>query len=251
MTHRPASDPPPASALQARRLSGEIDGLLAAIEMGPLTLRKIVDVIHGRAYTLLLILLSLPFCLPIPLPGLSTALGGVIAIIGLRLSLRLDPWLPARILDAALPEKIVTRILVVSRKAAASFEVLLKPRLCFLVDWVVLHHVYGAMICISGVLLMLPLPIPFTNLIPALAIIFLAAALVERDGLFIVAGIAMFLCTLAFFGFIFIGGVAAVNWLEDWFGGIFDPPEHPPAEFPIPLPSIPSESMDSIEPTED
>ena len=232
--------PPPPVPPRPRRLSEEIDALLAALSERPISLREIIAVIHGRAYTLLLILLSLPFCLPLPLPGLSTALGAVIALIGLRLSLRLEPWLPARVLDARHASHSVARILKGSRRVAGFLEILLRPRWSLLVDWVLLHHFYGAMICLSGLLLMLPLPIPFSNLLPALAIIFLAAALVERDGVFILAGIVMFAITLGFFGGIFFGGVAVVNWLEEWFGGIFDPDEMPPPELPLPVPTTPA-----------
>jgi hypothetical protein len=245
---------PPSTPQRPNRLSAEIDHLLASLGQHPTTLRKIIDVIQGRAYTLLLILLSLPFCLPLPLPGLSTALGAVIALIGLRLSLRLEPWLPPRVLDAELKSANVVRVLTASRRVARMLEVLLRPRWSFLVDFVLLHHLYGAMIFISGVLLMLPLPIPFSNLVPALTIIFLAAALLERDGFFIVAGVVMFLLTLAFFGFLFIGGVAAANWLEEWFGGIFDPDEIPPPELPIslPQPTIPDANAEPLDmPVED
>lgn len=242
VTETPTATPaPPAPFAQPpRRLSVEIEGLLAVVGEQPISLRQIIGVIQGRAYTLLLILLSLPFCLPLPLPGLSTALGAIIALIGLRLSLRLDPWLPDRVLDAPLEGAMVIRVLQGSRRVARGLEVFLKPRWSFMVDWVVLHHFYGAMICISALLLMLPLPIPFSNLLPSLAIIFLAAALIERDGFFVVAGIIAFILTLAFFSFLFVGGVAAATWLEEWFGGIFDPDEMPPPELPLPLPATPA-----------
>jgi len=224
----PDVPPPP------RRLSGEIEALVAVLSERPVTLREIIAVIHGRAYTLLLIILSLPFCLPVPIPGLSTALGAIIALIGLRLSLRASPWLPAAILDAKVASSKVALLLRASQKVAKGFEVLLRPRWCFLVDYVVLHHFYGAMICISGLLLLLPLPIPFSNLIPALTVIFLAAALIERDGYFIVAGTIMFLLTLAFFGGLLLGGAAMIHWLKDWFGGGYDPHETLPPNFPLP-----------------
>lgn len=220
-----------------RRLSGEIEALLAALSERPVTLREIIAVTHSRAYTLLLILLSLPFCLPIPVPGLSTALGAVIALIGLRLSLRADPWLPAAVLDAPVPSAKVALILRGSLKLARGLEVFLRPRLCFLVDYALLHHFYGAMICVSGLLLLLPLPIPFSNLIPALAIICLSAAMIERDGYFIIAGTIMFLFTLVFFGAIFFGGAAMISWIRDWIGGAFDPHEKLPEDFPLPLPA--------------
>lgn len=233
--------PPPAPHAKApRRLSVEIEGLLGVVSEQPITLRQIIGVIQGRAYTMLLILLSLPFLLPLPLPGLSTAVGAIIFLIGLRLSLRLHPWLPDRALDAPMEGAMVTRVLKASRRVARWLEVLLKPRWSFLVDWVVLHHVYGVMICICALLLMLPLPIPFSNLLPSLTIIFLAAALIERDGVFVVAGIMAFILTLMFFSFLFVGGVEAATWLEQWFGGIFDPDELPPPELPLPLPATPA-----------
>ena len=138
------------------RLSQEIQGLLDTLDERPVTLREFIAVTRSRAYTLLLILLSLPFCLPIPLPGLSTVLGAMIALIGLRLSMRLEPKLPAKLLDAQVPSPKVALILAGALKVVRGLEVFLKPRLSFLVDYAVLHHFYGAMVCIAGVLLMLP-----------------------------------------------------------------------------------------------
>ena len=239
-----ATETPP----RPRRLSREIETLLEALSERPVTLREIISVTHARAYTLLLVLLSLPFCLPVPIPGLSTAFGVIIALIGLRLSLRAEPWLPAVLLDAKVPSAKVALLLRASRKVARGLEVLLRPRLCFLVDFAVLHHFYGAMIFISGLLLLLPLPIPFSNLIPALSVIFLAAALIERDGIFIIIGTVMFVFTVAFFGGIFLGGAAMVNWLRDWFGGGYDPQETLPADFPLPLPEgVPTTPVPSPE----
>jgi hypothetical protein len=219
------------------RLSGEIEALLEKLSERPVTLREIIAVTHSRAYTLLLILLSIPFCLPIPVPGLSVALGALIALIGLRLSLRAEPWLPDAVLDAQVSSGKVALILKGGLKLAKGLEVFLKPRLTFLVDYAVLHHFYGAMICISGLLLLLPLPIPFSNLIPALSIIFLSAAFIERDGYAIIAGTIMFALTIVFFWGIFSGSAAMIGWVRDWFGGAFDPQERLPEDFPLPLPA--------------
>lgn len=210
------------------KLSAEIDLLLAALAERPLRLREMITVMRGRAYTLLLILISIPFCLPIPLPGLSTVLGGIIALIGLRLSLRQDPWLPVRVLDAELSAATVTRLLTASRRVARLLESVLRPRFSILVDFVVMHHIYGAMICISGLLLMLPLPLPFTNMMPALTIILLSGALLERDGYFAVGGMLMFVLTIIFFATLFAGGMALVHVIEDWVGRGFTPEEAPP-----------------------
>lgn len=229
------SVPPP-----VQRLSQEIDTILAALTEGSISLREIIAVIQGRAYTLLLILLSLPFCIPLPLPGLSIGLGAIITLIGVRLSMRMQPWLPQRLLDRRVSSSLVTRLLQGSRRVAGVIEVLLKPRWSFLVDWVILHHIYGTMIFICGLLLLLPLPIPLSNLLPALTVIFLAAALMERDGYFIVAGIFMFALAVGFFGGIFFGGAVVVEWIQTWFGSVFAPAEYPPPEFPV-LDMVPRE----------
>jgi hypothetical protein len=218
-------------------LSRDIDDLLAALKESPTTLREIMTVVRGRAYTFLLIILSLPFCSPVPLPGLSTLFGSVIALIGLRLSFRQQPWLPARILDRPIASAKVGMLLRGIRRLASTLEFFLRPRWTVLVDFLLLHHFYGFMIFISGLLLLLPLPIPFSNLLPGLTVIFLAGALMERDGYSIVAGVLTFLLTLAFFIAIFVGGVAVVDWLEAWFGGVFDPQEMPPPDLPLPTPT--------------
>ena len=56
-------------------------------------------------------------------------------------------------------------------------------------------------------MLLLPLPIPLTNSFPALTVVLLAAGAMERDGLFFLAGCAMFTVTLAYFGLLAFGGV--------------------------------------------
>ena len=56
-------------ASKAPRLSEQFTNLIETLSAHPVQLREILAVMQARAYTLLLILLALPFCLPIPLPG--------------------------------------------------------------------------------------------------------------------------------------------------------------------------------------
>lgn len=206
------STPPP-------RMSEEIAALLAALPEHRVTLREVLATLKGRAYTLLLLILALPFCQPIPMPGLSTFFGAIIALIGLRLSLRLEPWIPARMLERPLSTRLLVRALTAAGRLVRMLEVVLRPRWSFLVEWTLLHHLYGAMICVSGLFLLLPLPVPLSNVLPALAIVLLAAAMLERDGLFGILGFITFAITLVVFGGIFIGSAAAIEALREWFAG--------------------------------
>ena len=96
-------------------------------------------------------------------------------------------------------------------------ELFLRPRWTWLLDTGVLHHAYGAIILVCGLLLLLPLPVPFTNALPALTVVLLAAAMLERDGWFVIAGLALFAATLSFFSVVFFSGTAAANTIYPTF----------------------------------
>lgn len=199
-----------------RPLSEEIEGLIAAFGEHPVTLREVMAVLRGRAYILLLLLLALPFCTPIPLPGLSTPFGVVIAVIGFRLALNRKPWLPDRLLDTVLPAGFFSRVLRGARRLVRWMEALLRPQWQHLVDNPVLQKTYGALIMLCGLLLMLPLPVPFSNGFPALTVVLLAAARIERDGRFALAGLVVFGLTMCFYGALAWGGVEGFAALREW-----------------------------------
>jgi len=200
-------------------MSEQIAALLATLPQDAITLREVIVTLSGRVHTLLLLILALPFCQPVPLPGLSTFFGTIIALIGLRLCFRLEPWFPARLLDRKFSPRTLGRVLTSTKRLVRALEVMLRPRWSFLVEWTLMHHLYGAMICVCGVFLLLPLPVPLSNTLPALAIVLLAAAMFERDGLVGLLGIIVFALALVFFGAIFVGGAAAIDGVRQWLSG--------------------------------
>jgi hypothetical protein len=214
----------------APHFSEEIARLIAEFAERAVRLRDVLEVMHSRGYTLLLMLLALPFCTPIPLPGLSGPFGLVISFIGLRLALGRKPWLPARLLDTQLPPKFFPRFLAATQKLLRWLEHFLKPRLGHLVRWPVARRVIGATICVCGLLMSLPFPIPFSNGLPALTVVLLAAAMLEEDGYFAIAGAGMFLLALMFFAAILWGGAELVDFLKEAFGDLFKPDDAPNAQ---------------------
>ena len=199
-----------------RRLSEELDLILLEFEIETVTLREVIGVLHGRGYVLLVMLLALPFCTPVPLPGLSTPLGLVIALIGVRLSLGEKPWLPARLLDVRLPPATFRKVFALTRKLVLGFEKLLRPRLLWVTGSARLDQLHAVPIVICAVMLLLPLPVPFSNIIPAWAVLLVAGGLLERDGVFILAGHVATLIAIAFFTAIAIFGVGAVDVVWSW-----------------------------------
>ncbi len=212
------------------RFSEEIERLMAAFAERAVRLRDMLEVTHSRGYTVLLILLAFPFCTPIPLPGFSLPFGLVVAFMGLRLALGQRPWLPARLLDTRLPAKFFPRFLAGTRRLLRWLEFLLKPRLGHLLRSRLARQGMGSMIFVCGLLLTLPLPLPFSNGLPALTVLLLAAAMLGEDGYFALAGGVMFVLTLGFFALIFWGGAEVVNFFKESLGDVFRPDDFPAAQ---------------------
>jgi hypothetical protein len=203
------------------RLSTDIARVLEAFAHRSVTLGEIIELMRQRAYSFLLLLIALPFCTPIPLPGLSTPFGLIIALIGMRIACGLKPWLPARLLRVTLPAKWLPKMLHAVEKPVKWLERFLRPTCGIFVDSGIARMAHGAMIFVCGVLLLLPLPIPLTNMIPAIAVALLACAMLEGDGRFSIAGASFFLLSLAYFALLLFGGAALVSQIDDFWRAIF------------------------------
>jgi len=203
-----------------RRLSHELAELIVTFSERPVCLGDIVHVLQTRGYMFLLIVLTLPFCTPIPLPGVSIPFGVVISLIGYRLALRKAPWLPERILKTPLPPRFFPGLLGAGRHLMIFIERLLRPRWPRMINNRATHHLGGVVILISGGLMILPLPIPFTNSLPALTVALIASAFIEHDGLVALVSLFSLLVTLAYFWFLFWGGTEALEWLRAYFSGL-------------------------------
>ena len=206
----PAVHPP-------QKLSVELEDLRGRLGQRPVTLREVIYKLRGRAYTLILILLALPFITPIPLPGLSTPFGLAIAFIALRLVLGQRPWLPMKLQRKQLPAGFFDKVFAVAGKVIALLESFLRPRLALISAPGPMQQLHALFILISALVLLLPLPIPFSNSFPAWTILLLAAGLLERDGLFVLLGYLVFVLGVLYF--ILLGEAAQhmVDAMVRWF----------------------------------
>ena len=198
-----------------RKLSEELGQLIVEFHKREVSLREVIVVLEGRAYNLLMLLLALPFLLPIPVPGLSTVLGTVIAIIAARLALGQTPWLPARLLNKKLPHTFFPSVLGGARRVLRLLEVMMKPRLLWLTAPPFLPQLHAFIIFVAAFVLLLPLP-PGTNFPPALCIVIMAGGLLERDGWFILGGYLAFAFNGVFFALFAIYGQKLIHALLHW-----------------------------------
>ncbi|MFZ5861318.1 MAG: exopolysaccharide biosynthesis protein [Nitrospirota bacterium] len=173
------------------KLSDDLRTILDRAAGNALTLRRIVEILHGRGFDVLVIVLVLPFCQPIPLPGLSTPFGLALMFFGFRIALRQRPWLPDWLLRREISHETLAKIVNGAVAVAKRLEKLIHPRLRFMKHWWSFNAVNGLAIASSAFLLMLPLPIPFSNTIPAWSILLLALGMMEEDGAVILLGYMM------------------------------------------------------------
>lgn len=216
---------------------------------GRVTMNYLVERTEGRGLYLLFILLCVPFVPLVSPPGLSGLLGGIICLLSLYLVIGARPQLPrfigARPLPPGLQEQLLSfltppaadqprprarglrqRLISGGVKVLRFIERWCRPRRTQWMSWRVALIGNNLLIALLAFLLALPLPsapIFPTNGLPAYAIILVAAAVMEEDGVLIWFGYALSLATIVFF--ISIAGMvvqffaATFHWVQRLVGG--------------------------------
>jgi hypothetical protein len=198
------------------RLSTDLEMLHGRLKGKSLTLAELKQSLKGRGSAMLLVLLALPFCF-IAIPGLSTPFGIAICLIGACLAMEREPWLPRFIMSRRLSTTRLTQLLTGAIKVARQLEKFVRPRLAFLHAGPVMLRMIGLGIVIASLGLMLPLPIPFSNNIPAWAVVLLAIGMMEKDGLCVLLGHLTAVATWIFIGLTSVFAVGSFQRLLDFF----------------------------------
>lgn len=180
------------------RFSQNLQALLQRLVDHPLTLHEILVDTAERGFSLVIGLLTLPFLFPMP-PGLTTILGSGSLLLALQMALgRRSPWLPKQIRKFRFPDWFAKQLLHNLQRLSRVLEKFAKPRLRKLVDNPLTWRITGVSIAWLTVLLMLP--IPLTNPIPAVPTLILVVATMEEDGVLMCVGYGLTVLVTLFFG---------------------------------------------------
>jgi hypothetical protein len=204
-----------------RKLSAELHALNARFGHEAVQVGEMLDVMGARAYSLFLVLLSLPFFTPVALLPLSTAFGAIIAYLGLRLALGLKPRLPDTMRNRRLPPRFFGLLLRGAERVIRFLEGITRKRLPVFITGELPRRLIGLGILGAALLLMVPIFIPFTNVLPAASIVCLAIGLLEEDGLMVLIGFALLFLSIVFFAAIAFFGVEAFGFFHHWFAAHF------------------------------
>lgn len=182
-------------------------------------LGDIVALMRDRAFGVAMAIFALPNTFPLAVPGMSSVLGAPLLLLSAQMMIgQTRPWMPAFLARRSISRSdfliFIDRVLPILERA----ERLLRPRLVRLTSPAG-KRIIGVFCFLLSVILVMP--IPFGNLVPAISISLLALALIERDGVAAILGYLVGLVSiilvstvifalvkgfLALFGYVFAEG---------------------------------------------
>lgn len=170
-----------------------------------------------RALAALLFVFAVPNVLPVP-PGTSTILGTPLVFLAAQLAFGRRPWLPAVVAKRSLSRADFGLLMRRIHPWLQRAERLLRPRAIRLTT-PPMEYLVGLVCLFLGIVLVLP--VPLGNIPPALAVSLLALGVLERDGLWVIAGLVVAAASTAI-----VSGVLYAMFKAAVFiiGGAFGPP---------------------------
>ncbi|MFC3339513.1 exopolysaccharide biosynthesis protein [Paracandidimonas soli] len=182
-------------------LTRTIDG----IQGETVTLRELMAAIGEQGLLMLCAVATLPFLIPVSIPGVSTVFGAAIVLLAIAVTLNRMPWMPKRILDRELSTASLVPALRKGVRIVSRIDTWVKPRALFLSDGHMARF-NGMVLLFGGVLLMAPFGfVPFSNTAPAVGILLLTIGMLQRDGLFVLLGYLGTILTVVYFTVLIYG----------------------------------------------
>jgi Uncharacterized ABC-type transport system, permease components len=188
----------------ADRLSAILQAIAAGQERERISIGDLLEALQHRAIGALMFIFAVPNAIPVP-PGVSAVLGAPLIFLSVQLMLGRRPWLPRIISDRSLSRVDFEKVVNLAAPWLARAERLMRPRLTFLARPPA-EYVIGAICLLLSIILFLP--IPLGNMLPAFTICLLALGVLERDGLWVAIGVVCAIVAVL----IVWGVVVALAW---------------------------------------
>lgn len=205
---------------RSESLVEKLETIIQTLPPGQVTLAKIIDIIGNDSLMLITIFLSLVFLIPVSIPGVSTVFGSGILLIGVSLLFRNTLYMPKRIQERPIASEKLVKGMRGALTWLRRLEKISKPgRIPWLATRATLLNKLAYIL--AAVLLMMPFGfVPFSNTLPAIALIFFAIGAIQKDGLSILFGHLMNIVTIIYFGaLIAAGGWTILEVLQKMRGG--------------------------------
>jgi len=203
------------------------DGEASALPPAPTTVGSLVDALGAQSFGMVLILFALPSALPVPAPGYSTPFAIILSLLALQLIMgRPVLWLPGWLRRRKVPRESLQRAVLrlentLGRWAERRERWRSRSRLVRGTErlserwlgfparfWISLsgRRLVGFLILFLA--LVMGVPIPLTNTLPAMVILLLGFGLSEERGTLLSLGMLLALVVCTLYGGLLYGVIA-------------------------------------------
>lgn len=147
----------------------------------------LLDAFHERGFGFLLLILSVPMALPLPVPpGINILLASPLILLTAQQAIgRHTIWLPQWMRKKTIKRDVLSKIIKATLPWFERLEKLVKPRIEF-----VTLGIFSNLIGFLGLIMALAIcvPLPLTNTVPSLGIALMAVGVITRDGFAVISG---------------------------------------------------------------
>ncbi len=192
--------------------TSEVLATLASGTGERVTVHDILLTLRARAFALLVVVLGLPNCLPMP-PPIPLLCGFLLLFVSFQMVFGMHaPWIPQRIARQSVAQADISRAVARSLPVVTWLERFSRPRFAYF-DGTFASRLSGVLVLILSVGLLLAAP--FVGQIPmGVSICLVGLGMVERDGLVVLGGLLIGLIGIALnVGFV----VTVVHWIASMF----------------------------------
>lgn len=195
-------------------VSDILRNFIAAHQETGVTIRDMVHYFGDRAFGFLLLVFALICIIPLPIPGIHMFLSLPLFYLSIQqMAGRREIWFPEKVLNYRLPQKAISDVGTKTVPWIEKIENITERRMVFLTDpW--FFRLFGAVAFYITAFIAIPLPL--TNLVPAVGVAIMSVGILVKDGFAMVVGAAIgIIWSLLWFALVIIVGTAGLMLFYD------------------------------------
>lgn len=197
--------------------SKKLDEIQEELPDENISLKELINVMSGEGLQFMIIILIAPFLIPASIPGSSTPFGILIILLEIAYLNNKSLYIPDFIGKYEISKENVLKLFDIIKKALGYVEKISKPRGKLSSKKYVLK-INAVVNILLAFLLFLPLPIPFTDFIPATSMLLLAVSTLEHDSYLMILGYVAAILTVIYFSSVGYVGIEIIRLTLNYIG---------------------------------
>ena len=190
--------------------SKKLDEIQEELPDENISLKELINVMSGEGLQFMIIILIAPFLIPASIPGSSTPFGILIILLEIAYLNNKSLYIPDFIGKYEISKENVLKLFDIIKKALGYVEKISNPRGKLSSKKYVLK-INAIVNIILAFLLFLPLPIPFTDFVPATSMLLLAVSTLEHDSYLMILGYVAAILTVIYFSSVGYVGIERIR----------------------------------------